>query len=218
MGRRSSWSEVIIYLQKEGYNVIAPQFPLTSHDDNVDRLHEVLDLETDPTFIAGYSYDGQIMTALGTNVPNVMGLVYVAAFALDDGETLGELLSQEPPTPALAHINMDNCGFAWLSQSNFVNHFAADVDPVKANTMYAVQQPVSGSAFGDKMGTPAWKTVPSWYLVTTNDESIPPDAQRMGANTSFIASSHVPMVSHPEEVAQLIMNTAKAASKWAEIT
>ena len=131
---------------------------------------------------------------------------------------MGTLLSQGPPTPALAHMQIDDRGFAWLPQDDFVNHFAADVDPVKANVMYAVQQPISGSAFEDTMGTPAWKTHPSWYLVATNDEAIPPEAQRimaqrMGANVSSIESSHVPMVSHPEEVAQLIMNAAKMASK-----
>lgn len=214
----SSWGDVIQRLQNAGYTVTAPQFPLTSLDDNVARLREVLDLQTGPTLIAGHSYGGQIMTALGKNAQNVAGLVYIAAFGLDKGETLGELLSQGPPTPALEHMKTDDRGFTWLSQSDFVNHFAADVDPVKANMMYAVQQPISGSAFDDKMGTPAWKTLQSWYLVAKNDEAIPPDAQRqmaqrMGANTSSIASSHVPMVSHPEEVAQLIMNAAKTASK-----
>ncbi|WP_424353873.1 alpha/beta hydrolase [Methanobacterium sp. MBAC-LM] len=214
----SSWEGVIPYLQKEGYNVTAPQFPLTSYEDNIARLREVLDLQTGPTLVVGHSYGGQIMTGLGTDASNVTGLVYVAAFGLDEGETLGTLLSQGPPTPALAHMQIDDRGFAWLPQDDFVNHFAADVDPVKANVMYAVQQPISGSAFEDTMGTPAWKTHPSWYLVATNDEAIPPEAQRimaqrMGANVSSIESSHVPMVSHPEEVAQLIMNAAKMASK-----
>lgn len=214
----SSWSEVIPYLQKAGYNVTAPQFPLTSYDSNIARLREVLDLQEGPTIIVGHSYGGQIMTALGTDTPNVAALVYIAAFGLDEGETLGGLLSQGPSPPALAHMRIDDRGFAWIPQSDFVEHFAADVDSVKANVMYAVQQPISGSAFDDKMGTPAWKTLPSWYLVATNDEAIPPDAQRimaqrMGANTSSIASSHVPMVSHPEEVAQLIIGAANTATK-----
>lgn len=158
------------------------------------------------------------MTALGTDTPNVVGLVYVAAFGLDKGETLGGLLSQGPPQPAYAHMQIDNRGFAWLSNDDFVNHFAADVDPVKANIMHAVQQPISRSAFDDAMGMPAWKSLPSWYLVATKDEAIPPDAQRfmaqrMGADISSIESSHVLMVSHSEEVAQLIMGAAKMASK-----
>ena len=214
----SSWEGVIPYLQKEGYNVTAPQFPLNSHEDNISRLREVLDLQTGPTLIVGHSYGGQIMTGLGADIPNVAGLVYIAAFGLDKGESLGALLSQGSSSQALAHLNIDDRGFAWIPQKDFVEHFAADVDSVKANVMYAVQQPISAAAFEDVMDTPAWKSLPSWYLVATKDQAIPPDAQRlmaqrMGANISSIESSHVPMVSHPEKVAQLIMNAAKTASK-----
>ena len=214
----SSWSEVIHRLQESGYYVTAPQFPLTSLADNLARLREVLTLQKGPTLLVGHSYGGQIMTALGTDAPNVIGLVYVAAFGLDEGETLGSLLSQAPPTPALAHMNIDDQGFAWLPQSDYVKYFAADVNPEKAKVMCAVQQPLPISALEDKMDIPAWKAMPSWYMVATNDQVIPPDAerlmaQRMGANTSSIESSHVSMVSHPEEVAQLIMDAAKTASK-----
>ena len=134
-----------------------------------------------PTVVAGHSYGGQIMTALGTDAPNVVALVYVAAFGLDEGESIGALLAQGPPTPALAHLASTTQGFAWLPEDDFVGHFAADVDPVKANVMYAVQQPLLGLALGDVMGTPAWKSLPSWYLVATNDEAIPPDAERQFA-------------------------------------
>src|SRR6185295_18028550 len=199
----SCWSAVIQRLQEDGYNVIAPQFPLTSLADNVARLREVLAVQDGPTIVAGHSYGGQIMTALGTDAPNVVGLVYVAAFALDEGESIGALLSG-PPTPALAHLRIDAQGFAWLPQNDFVQHFAADVERDQANVMYAVQQPLSVTALGDVMGGPAWRTLPSWYLVAKNDEAIPPDAerlfaQRMGATTVEIASSHVAMVSHPDD-------------------
>src|SRR5918992_2212146 len=137
----SSWSGVIQRLQKEGYNVTAPQFPLTSTADDVARLRRVLAVQEGPTILAGHSYGGQIMTTLGTDAPNVAGLVYIAAFGLDEGESLGGLLGQGPPTPALAHLRIDEQGFAWLPQDDFVNHFAADVDRVQANVMYAVQQP-----------------------------------------------------------------------------
>ena len=155
------------------------------------------------------------MTALGPDAPNVAGLVYIAAFGLDQGESLGALLSQGPVTPALAHLFTDKRGFAWLSEDDFVSHFAADVDPVKAKVMYAVQQPLATSAFGDVMGVPAWKTLPSWYLVAADDQALPPDAERMfasrmGATTVEIPSSHVAMVSHPGEVAQLIKTAAEA--------
>jgi pimeloyl-ACP methyl ester carboxylesterase len=194
--------------------VTAPQFPLTALADDVARLREVLDFQDGPTLVAGHSYGGQIMTALGTNAPNVVGLVYIAAFGLDEGESLGALLSQGPVTPALAHLFTDRRGFGWLSEDDFVHHFAADVDPVKAKVMYAAQQALAGSAFTDVMGVPAWKSLPTWYLVATNDEAIPPEAEtqfakRMGANIIEIPSSHVPMVSHPDAVAQLIETAAE---------
>ena len=211
----SSWSAVIERLQADGYNVTAPQFPMTTLADNVARLREALDLQNGPTIVAGHSYGGQIMTALGTNAPNVVGLVYIAAFGLDEGEAIGALLAQGPVTPALAHLIIDKQGFAWLPEDDFVNHFAADVDPVKAKVMYAVQQALAASALGDVMGLPAWKSLPSWYLVAADDQAIPPDAERqfarrMGATTVEVPSSHVAMVSHPEDVVKLIETAAKA--------
>jgi pimeloyl-ACP methyl ester carboxylesterase len=211
----SSWSSVIERLQADGYRVAAPQFPLTSLAADVARLRQVLDSQECPTVVAGHSYGGQIITALGTDAPNVAGLVYIAAFGLDEGESLGALLSQGPVTPALAHLFTDKQGFGWLSEDDFVHHFAADVDPVKAKVMYAVQQALAGSAFTDLMGVPAWKSQPTWYLVASDDEAIPPDAERlfasrMGATTIELPSSHVAMVSHPDEVARLIESAAQA--------
>src|SRR5579864_3532479 len=212
----SCWSAVIERLQADGYNVTAPQFPMTQLSDDVARLRQVLARQNGPTIVAGHSYGGQIMTALGTDTPNVTGLVYIAAFGLDEGESLGALLSQGPVTPALAHLFTDKQGFGWLSEDDFVHHFAADVDPVKAKVMYAVQQALAGSAFTDVMGVPAWKSQPAWYLVASDDEAIPPDAERlfagrMGATTIEVPSSHVAMVSHPDEVARLIESAAEAA-------
>jgi pimeloyl-ACP methyl ester carboxylesterase len=213
----SSWSGVIERLQADGYHVTAPQFPLTALADDVARLRQVLEFQDGPVIVAGHSYGGQVMTALGPDAPNVAGLVYVAAPGLDQGESLGALLSQGPVTPALAHLVTDTRGFAWLSEDDFVSHFAADVDPVKAKVMYAVQQPLATSALGDVMGVPAWKTLPSWYLVATTDQALPPDAERMfasrmGATTVEIPSSHVAMVSHPGDVAQIIKAAAYAVS------
>ena len=209
----SCWSGVIERLQAQGFQVRAPQFPLSSLADDVARLRQVLEFQDGPTVVAGHSYGGQIMTALGEEAPNVVGLVYVAAFGLDEGESLGALLSGGPPTPALAHMFNDARGFGWLSEDDFVNHFAGDVDKSWARVMYAAQQPIALSAFEDVMGVPAWKSLPSWYLVAQNDEAIPPDAerqfaQRMGATTVEVPASHVAMVSHPDEVADLIEKAA----------
>jgi pimeloyl-ACP methyl ester carboxylesterase len=213
----SCWSDVIAALQAEGFGVTAPQFPMSSLAADVARLRQVLSFQDGPTIVAGHSYGGQIMTALGEEAPNVTGLVYIAAFGLDEGESLGALLSQGPVTPALRHLFTDAEGFIWLSEDDFVSHFAADVEPAKARVMYAVQQGLAGSAFTDVMGIPAWKSHRSWYLVAADDEAIPPDAERlfasrMGAQTSEIRSSHVAMVSHPAEVAQLIRTAADAVT------
>jgi pimeloyl-ACP methyl ester carboxylesterase len=212
----SGWRAVIEALQADGYDVTAPQFPETSLADDVARLRHFLQPQAAPTVVAGHSYGGQIMTALGSDAPNVVGLVYIAAFGLDEGESLGALLGGGPPTPSLAHLIVDEQGFAWLPEEDFVNHFAADVDPVEARVLHAVQQGLSMSTFEDVMGVPAWKSHPSWYLVATDDEAIPPDAermfaQRMGATTVEVASGHLAMVSHPDEVVELIKAAAGQA-------
>src|SRR6202140_815804 len=196
----SSWSGVIQALQTEGFKVAAPQFPETSLAADVARLRQVLRRQDGPTIVAGHSYGGQIMTALGSDAPNVVALVYVAAFGLAEGESLGALLGGGPPSPALAHLIVDEQGFGWLPEDDFVGHFAADVDPDRARVLCAVQQGLSMTTFEDVMGVPAWKSHPSWYLVASNDEAIPPAAERMfalrmGARTLEAASSHLAMVS-----------------------
>jgi pimeloyl-ACP methyl ester carboxylesterase len=211
----SSWTAVIERLQADGYTVTAPQFPESSLADDVARLRQVLTRQDGPTIVVGHSYGGQIITALGTDAPNVAGLVYIAAFGLDEGESIGGLLAQGPPTPALAHLDIDQRGFAWLPEDDFVGHFAADVDPVKARAMYAVQQPLAWSALGDVMGVPAWKSQPSWFMVADGDQAIPPDAERqfaarMGAATIEVPTNHVAMVSHPEDVVRLIEQAAES--------
>lgn len=210
----SSWSAVIERLQAEGYTVTAPQFSLARLADDVARLRRVLARQQGPTLLAGHSYGGQIITALGTDAPNVVGLVYVAGFGLDEGESIGALLEQAPPSPALAHLDIDQERFAWLPEDDFLNHFAADVEPVKARVMYAVQQPLHWSSLEEVMGVPAWRSLPSWFLIADGDQTIPPDAQRqfagrMGATTIEVSSNHVAMVSHPDEVLNFVRTAAQ---------
>jgi pimeloyl-ACP methyl ester carboxylesterase len=212
----SSWSAAVERLQADGYHVTAPQFGLHALADDVATLRRVLARQDGPTIVAGHSYGGQIITALGTDAPNVVALAYIAGFGLDEGESIGALLAAGPPTPALAHLDIDDAGYAWLPEDDFVNHFAGDVDPVRAKVMHAVQQPLHTDALGDVMGTPAWKALPSWFLVAEGDQAIPPDAERqfaarMGATTVEIASNHVAMVSHPEDAVKLIEAAATAA-------
>jgi pimeloyl-ACP methyl ester carboxylesterase len=211
----SSWSAVIEDLQTDGFHVTAPQFPMSERANDVTRLRQVLALQDGPTVVVGHSYGGQIITALGTDAPNVAGLVYIAAFGLDEGESLGALLAQGPPTPATANLQIDQQGYAWLPEDDYVNHFAADVDRTQARVMHATQQPLAAASFEEAMGVPAWKSLPSWYMVAQNDEAIPPDAERMfasrmGATTVEVPSSHVAMVSHPGDVAILTRSAAES--------
>jgi pimeloyl-ACP methyl ester carboxylesterase len=212
----SCWDPVIERLQADGYTVTAPQFPLTALADDVSRLRLVLGRQNGPTIVAGHSYGGQIITALGTDAPNMVGLVYIAAFALDKGESMTQQLGLGPH-PTLSHLSIDAQGFAWLPEDDFLNHFASDVDPVKAKIMFAVQQPLHASVFEEAMGLPAWKPLPCRYLVATDDDSIPPDVQRkfairMGAEAVEVASSHVAMVSHPDAAVAMIKSAAGAVT------
>ncbi|HEY6526279.1 MAG TPA: alpha/beta hydrolase [Solirubrobacteraceae bacterium] len=213
----SCWSTVIESLQSRGYPVTAPQFPETSLADDVARLRHVLSRQTGPTVVVGHSYGGQIMTSLGEDAPNAIALVYIAAFGLDEGESLGALLGAGPPTPSLANLDVDDLGFAYIPEDDFVEHFACGVDPVRAKVLHAVQQPISTSAFEDVMKTPAWKGLPTWYLVAANDEAIPPDgerqfASRMGATTVEVDSGHLAMVSHADDVVKLIEAAVSATA------
>lgn len=213
----SCWSRVIERLQSDGYKVTAPQLPETSLAADVARVRHVLTRQNGPTVLGAHSYGGQVITSLGTDVPNVAALVYIAGFGLDEGESIGALLQQGAPTPAVANVDVDSEGFAWLPEDDFLAHFAPDVDPVEAKVMYAAQQPLHVSTFDDVMGTPAWKSLPSWFLVAQNDEVIPPDAerqfaQRMGADTIEVTSGHCAMVSHPDETYERIVAAANAVA------
>ena len=213
----SSWSDVIRSLQASGFTVTAPQFPLTSLAADVARLRQVLKRQKGPTIIAGHSYGGQVMTALGTDTANVVALVYVAAFGLDQGESLGKLLGAGPPTSSLDHVIVDEQAYAWIPEEDFVTHFASGVEKSRAKVMFAVQQGLSMSTFEDVMAVPAWKSVPSWYLVATKDEAIPPDAERlfakrMGATTTEVPAGHLAMASHPADVVRLIEAAANVTA------
>src|SRR5260370_11260036 len=213
----SSWSAVIEDLQANGYKVTAPQFPLTSIADEFGRLRQVLAVQDGPSILVGHSYGGQIITSLGTDAPNVAGLVYIAAFGLDEGESLGALLSQGPTPPALVHQFVDKRGFVWLPEEDFINYFAADVDSITTKVLYSVHQPLAATAFNDAMRIPAWKTLPSWYLIATDDQALPPAAhrlfaKRMGATVVEIPSSHVAMVSHPRDVVRPTETATEAIS------
>jgi pimeloyl-ACP methyl ester carboxylesterase len=147
---------------------------------------------------------------LGTNAPHVVGLVYIAAFAPDEGETGLDLISHATPTPGLGSLYPDGTGYIWLTREGFVNHFASGVNHVQATVLSAGQKPINSAVFGETFGPPAWRTLPSWYLIAENDVIHPNDqhffAARMGATTSTIASGHLPMISKPNKVADFLID------------
>jgi pimeloyl-ACP methyl ester carboxylesterase len=217
----SSWSRVIPLLQKKGLNVVAAQLPLTSIDADVGVTKNLLAALTGPVVLVGHSYGGVVVSGAANGMPNVKALVYIAAFALDEGESIEGLGKQGPaPAGAAAVRPPDANGFLWIDRDGFAKAFAADVDPVEASVMAAVQRPLSANSFTGKSGPPAWKHLPSWYMVATDDQMIPPQAEelmakRMGATVRKVASSHAAMVSHPKEVADLIGLAVQSIGKSA---
>jgi pimeloyl-ACP methyl ester carboxylesterase len=214
----SSWSKVIPLLQKQGINVVGAQLPLTSLDDDVRVTKALLATQPEPVVLVGHSYGGVVISNAAMDAPNVKGLVFVAAFGLDEGESVEALGKQGPPPPGAAQVRPDDRGFLWIDRDGFAAAFAGDVDPIEARMMAAVQAPTSVQCFGARSGPPAWKRLPSWYLVATNDRMIPPEAekmmgQRMGATVRSVPASHAVMVSHPKEVSDLIVQAVDSIGR-----
>ncbi len=214
----SCWSKVILLLQAKGFNVTAAQIPLTSLDNDIEVTRRLLSGQTEPTVLVGHSYGGAVITGAATATPNVKALVYITAFGLDEGESLESLAKQGPPSPGSAAIEPDAQGFLWINRTKFHESFAGGATADEASVMAAVQKPLSFAAFAGKESVPAWKSIPSWYLVCTEDHMIPPPAQeflakRMNATVRSVPSSHCPFVSHPQEVADIIALAAESLNK-----
>jgi pimeloyl-ACP methyl ester carboxylesterase len=212
----SSWSKVIGILQAKGYHVVAVQNPLTSLADDVAATRRALALQDGPSILVGHSWAGVVITEAGSD-PKVAGLVYVAAFAPDVGETVGELGKNYPPPPSFAAPIVDPQGFMSLPEDAVVKHFASDLPPAEARLVYATQGPIHVSAFSSQVTSAAWKVKPSWYVVSKLDGAIAPDeerffAKRMKATTTELQASHLPMLSKPKEVAAVIIDAAQKAS------
>ncbi len=210
----SAWSKVIPLLDENEFNVTAVQLPLTSLEDDIAVTRKGLAAQKGPTILVGHSYGGAVITGVANDAPNVTAPVYIAGFGLDEGESLDGLSKQGPATAGSAHIRLDEHGFFWIDRQGFAQAFAADVDPVGARVMAAIQKPLSMKSFVAKSGPPAWKHIPSWYLVSSNDQMIPPQAEelmakRMGATVRRVAASHASMISHPQEVVDMISAAAK---------
>jgi pimeloyl-ACP methyl ester carboxylesterase len=212
------WGHVIAFLERNGHRVTAVQNAMTTFADDIATTKRVIDAQKGPVVVVGHSYGGAVITGASVDSPNVKALVYIAAFGPDRGETLGKMYDKYP-----AKLVNENCltpdaaGFLYIARSKFKEAFAADVPDTERGVMAATQRPIAGSIFNWQFSTPGWRTIPSWYLVATQDNAINPDlqrmyARRMNATIVEVESSHVSMISHPADVAELIELAARATT------
>ena len=211
----SGWEGVYRVLRKDGYLVSVVQNPTISLADDVAATKRIIAAQSGPVVLVGHSYGGVVITEAG-NDPKVAGLVYIAAFAPDKGESVSSLIKDPPPGAPVPPILPPRDGFLFLDTSKFSASFAADVDTGKAEFMADAQVPWGVEALNGAVSQPAWKTKPSWYLVATDDKMIPPPAQRLmskraGSTVVEAAGSHAIYVSQPNAVAALIEKAAKSA-------
>lgn len=207
----SCWSEVIARLQQAGLRATAVQNPLTSLADDVEATRRALALQDGPTVLVGHSWAGTVISEAGVD-PKVSALVYVAARAPDAGEDYAALAAGFPAPPASAGL-VKSDGFAQLNEEAFLRDFAGDLDPAKARVLYAVQGRISATLFASRTTQAAWKSKPTWYAVSTNDRTTSPDlerflAKRMHAKTIELESSHLSLISHPDQITHLILQAA----------
>jgi pimeloyl-ACP methyl ester carboxylesterase len=212
----SSWSKVIPILENAGHRVIAVQLPANSLADDVETVKRAINLVGGPTILVGHSYGGFVITNAGYDNQNVTGLVYVSAFGPDEGESTGNFVDVSKLPPGL--LVFDSGGFAYLNPEMFHQAFVQDANATEAETMAVVQKPAHQSLLTEPSGPPAWKQLPTWFEVSEGDHIIPPDvqrqhAQRMNATTISLNSSHASPVTHPDEIAELILNATKGVTK-----
>jgi pimeloyl-ACP methyl ester carboxylesterase len=214
----SSWSKVIPLLQAKGLHVVAVQNPLTSFADDVAATKRIIALQDGPVLLVGHSYGGIVITEAG-NDPKVVGLVYVAAFAPGDGQSINDVTKGYPPAPLGNELRPDAQGFLTVTPKGVAEDFAQDLPASEARIIWATQGQTAGSSFSATVTTAAWKTKPSWFVIAANDRAIPPELEKataalIKATSITLPSSHVAMVSHPKAVADLIEQAAaKAGSR-----
>ncbi|GHO80416.1 alpha/beta hydrolase [Ktedonobacter sp. SOSP1-85] len=212
----SSWSKVIPLLQGKGVHVLAVQNPLTSLQDDIDTTTQALATLSGPTILVGHSYGGTVISNIGVQASNVVGLVYISAYAPEQGESVLDLNGKFPASPAAAHfVPSYREGFVWIDPPAFGANFVQDIPSIESNGLAAAENPTALICFEVPSGAPAWKRLPSWYMVSANDRTIQPDAERfmakrIGATTREIPSSHASPVSHPYEVSELILEATQS--------
>lgn len=209
----SCWSEVIALLQRDGFEVRAVQLREQSLADDAALVRHAVESIPRPVVVAGHSYGGFVMSEATNGLDNVEGLVFIAAFAPDLGESIGAL-TQPYPTPAIANLQVDDQHNSIIEPTAFVRHFASDLPKRDARVLAAVQHPTALAILGAVAGEPGWRTIPSYYQISLNDEVIDPRlqrffAQRMQAHTIELRASHVSLISRPRPVAELIERAAQ---------
>lgn len=210
-----SWRHVITLLQRAGHPVIALENPLDSLASDVANTREVLRGVVGPVIVVGHSYGGCVVTGAATGLANVQGLVYVAALVPDKGQSANQLVSQFPALPSSRHFRPRTAGRVILDPQHFSHDFAADVGPEEARVLAVCQKSIAVKAFSEKSADPAWRSIRSWYAVSTNDRALHPDlqillAQKIGARTIRLQASHASYISRPRDVAALILRSAHA--------
>jgi pimeloyl-ACP methyl ester carboxylesterase len=208
----SGWSKQIPILREAGHKVIAVQLPTQSLSEDVETVKRAISHVGGPVTLVGHSYGGAVITNAAHNNPNVTGLVYIAAFAPDEGQSLSDFVN--PANFPKELFLMDSGGFIYLNPEIFRENFAQDVTPEEADLMAIVQKPFNQSNFVAKSGPPAWDELPTWYQISDADRMIPPDvqrtfAQKINATTLNLNASHASYVSHPTEIADFILNATK---------
>ena len=211
----SGWHKVIPLLRSEGHSVSATQHPLTSLSDDVEITRRLAEAQDGPTVLVGHSYGGAVITEAASQCPHVAGLVYIAAFAPDAGENLGDLGQRSEPAPGNAAVHPDKYGMLWIDKDKFVESFCQDVAKEEAIVMATVQKPIAIQCFTDKITNAGWKNLPCWYQVSEQDRMIAPGtemfmAERMKPQQRIsLPAGHASMVSYPKEIAGLILAACK---------
>jgi len=210
----SSWAKVIPILERDGYDVTAVPIPLTALADDIAATRRVIEAQKGPVVVVGHSYGGLVITGAAAGNSNVKSLVYVAAFAPDANETVAAAGAKFAPAPLATALVPDKAGFLYIDRAKFHDAFCKDVPAAEARVMAATQMPVNGGVFGASLPVAAWRTIPTWYIVSSEDRAINPEverfyARRAGAKTTEIKASHVPFLSHPKEVAKVIEDAAR---------
>lgn len=213
----SDWAKVIPLLQAKGVHVVSVQNPLTSLGDDVAAAKRAIAAQTGKVVLVGHSWGGAVITEAGDDA-KVSALVYVAALAPDVGQSAGELGKAYPPASGFSHIVADQAGFLSMTQEGIAKHFAQDLPASATAVMTATQGPIQAKAFDEKLTVAAWKTKPSWYVVSEKDRMIQPEqqyamAKTIHAKTTSLPTSHVPQQSQPAKVAAVILEAVAAAAK-----